>query len=399
MKFLQLTNKVPYPPRDGGAIASLTLARELAKAGHEVVMLAMNTSKHFLADQLMPDLGFRLEMVPVDTSIRWTGALKNLLLSRLPYNAVRFISEDFRLKLKEILTREKFDFILLDQIYTALYINDIRAITNTPLILRAHNIEHEIWSRAAKSERGFKRIYLGILARRIYRYELSVMNSYDALVPITSRDAGHFMNMGNRKPCHVLPAGMDLREMPAAAPGPFVPSVAHLGALDWLPNRNGILWFIRMVWPMVRKEIPDIEFHLAGRNAPNGFAAEVSAPGVVFHGEVDSSDSFIRQHPLFIVPVFSGSGMRIKMLDYMAAGRATVATTIGAEGIPVATGAEAFITDNPDEFARCLVRLATDAGLCARIGMNARNFVSNNFDNSLLTARFTEFLKTIDHSS
>ncbi len=399
MKFLQLTNKVPYPPRDGGAIASLTLARELAAAGHDVTMLAMNTSKHFLAEPKIPDVSFSLITVPVDTTIRFSAALRNILFSRLPYNAVRFVSEVFREKLREILRQEKFDYIILDQVYTALYLDDIRAITTTPLILRAHNIEHEIWSRAARSEQGFKRFYFGILARRIRRYEQSVMNRYDILVPITSRDAGHFMNMGNRRPCHVLPAGMDLPELPAGSAEPFVPSVAHLGALDWLPNRNGIKWFVTMVWPLVREKIPGIEFHLAGRNAPAGFAAEIAAPGVIYHGEIEHAGEFLRQHPVFIVPVFSGSGMRIKMLDYMAAGRATVSTTIGAEGIPVVSGSEAFITDRPEEFASSIVKLAADPGLCRSIGENARSFVGQNFDNRVLTTRFTEFLKTVDHSS
>jgi polysaccharide biosynthesis protein PslH len=402
MKILQLTNKVPFPPRDGGAIASLTLARELARAGHEVVVLAMNTSKHFVREgqsEGKPSEPIRWEIVPVNTEITWPKALTNLLFSRLPYNAVRFISGEYRKKLLDLLAEGNFDFIILDNLYTGLYINDIRSVSKTPVILRAHNIEHEIWARTARSSLGLKRLYLTILARRIRRFELSLINKYDALVPITSRDAGHFRNFGNRKPCHVLPTGMDL---PTAVPGETVPvriSVAHLGALDWLPNQNGIRWFIRQVWPMVRKALPHLEFHLAGRNAPPRFESQVSAPGVVFHGEIADAAAFIREHPIFIVPVFSGSGMRIKLLDYMAAGRATITTTIGAEGIPVEHGKEAFITDRPDEFASYLIELAKDPGLCRETGTNAAVFIKNNFDNQVLIGQLTEFLSRIDTRS
>ena len=407
MKILQLTNKVPFPPRDGGAIASLTLARELTKSGHEVVVLAMNTSKHFIdehdvtTDQdpsiFLPGLTF--EIVPVNTSIRWSKALANLLFSRMPYNAIRFISGDYRNKLRRLLTENHFDFIILDNLYTGLYLTDIRSCTDSPVVLRPHNIEHEIWARTAKSSAGLKRIYLTILAHRIRRFELSLINRYDALVPITSRDAGHFANFGNKKPCHVLPTGMDLPDQTLNYPVALRASVAHLGALDWLPNQNGIRWFIRLVWPVVRREIPGIEFHLAGRNAPHRFEAQVSSPGVVFHGEIDNASAFIRQHPIFIVPVFSGSGMRIKLLDYLSAGRATITTTIGAEGIPVVGGRETLISDQPEEFAHHIISLVRNPDLCREIGENAITFIKNNFDNQVLIGQLLEFLNTIDTRS
>jgi glycosyltransferase involved in cell wall biosynthesis len=402
MKILQLTNKIPYPPRDGGAIASITLARELAKAGNEVVVLAMNTSKHF-ADpgdtRERPGFGIRWEIVPVDTGIRWNRALANLLFSRLPYNAVRFLSEEYRSKLIELLKGETFDFIILDQVYTGLYIDDIRAHSHSPVILRAHNIEHEIWWRTARSSTGPKRLYLTLLARRIRRYEQSLINRYDALLPITDRDAGQFMKLGNLKPCHVLPTGMDIPEQKGESYGSTKPSVAHLGALDWLPNQNGILWFIRMVWPTIHREMPGMEFHLAGRNAPPGFETAVAAPGVVFHGEIDKAADFIREHPIFIVPVFAGSGMRIKLIDYLAAGRATVTTTIGAEGIPVESGRETFIADQPVEFAAHILALARNPELAREIGENAVTFIKKRYDNTMLIRQLTEFLNTLGHSS
>ncbi len=408
MKILQLTNKVPYPPRDGGAIASLTLGRELAKAGHEVVILAMNTSKHFFGEQDRKALegisagnfpGLRLEIVPVDTHIRWGKALANLLFSRLPYNATRFISDDYRKKLQSLLKEYSFDFIILDQIYTGLYLKDIRALTHTPVILRAHNIEHEIWARTALSSYGLKRIYLNILANRIRRYELSLINQYDALLPITDRDAAQFSGFGNTKPCHVLPTGMDLPDLEEIQTGKELVSIAHLGALDWLPNQNGIKWFLRTVWPQVRREVPGIEFHLAGRNAPARFASLIHAPGVIFHGEIEDAAAFLREHPIFIVPLFSGSGMRIKLLDYMSAGRATVSTTIGAEGIPVEPGIEAFITDEPENFSACLIDLAQNPEKCRKMGQNAITFIKSRFDNQFLIGQLTEFLKNIDTRS
>ena len=303
------------------------------------------------------------------------------------------------MRLRILLAENDFDFVILDQIYTGLYLKDIRSCTSVPVILRAHNIEYEIWDRTAKSSVGLKRFYLTILANRIRRFELSLINRYDALVPITDRDAAHFAKFGNTRPCHVLPTGMELHEERQESKPVASVTVAHLGALDWLPNENGIKWFISQVWPIIRRHRPGIEFHLAGRNAPEKFEAHISAPGVVYHGEVADAKDFISKHDIFIVPLFSGSGMRIKLLDYMAAGKSIVTTTIGAEGIPIVGGHEAFIADQPEEFANHVITLAQSPGLRQTIGQNAREFVKTNFDNQVLIRQFTDFLKTIDHRS
>jgi len=405
MKILQLTNKVPYPPRDGGAIASLALAQGLAGAGHDVVLLAMNTTKHFVHVveahnnaplHTIPTIeNIQWHIVPVDTRIRWHKALANLLFSRLPYNAVRFISDSYRAKLIHLLESEKFDFILLENLYTCLYLDDIEFSCNTPVILRPHNIEHEIWERNAGLSSGLKKLYLNILARRIKRFELSCLNRYEAIVPITARDAEQFNRLGNTRPVHVLPPGIQFTETVHTAGSPDQPTVAHLGALDWLPNQVGIRWFLNSVWPLITAERPDARFCLAGRNVPEAFAAEVRNKGTLFSGEIEDAGAFIREHQVFIVPLFSGSGMRVKLLDYMSLGKPTVSTSIGAEGIPLVPGRDCLVADTPRDFADAVLRLLGSEALRKEIGENAVTFVREQYDNRKLISRFTGFLETV----
>lgn len=410
MKILQLTNKVPYPPRDGGAIASLALARGLAGAGHDVVLLAMNTTKHFVdvgthndaveahnhAPLYIPMINnLRWEIVPVDTRIRWHKALANLLFSRLPYNAVRFISADYRLRLINLLKAETFDFIILENLYTVLYLDDIRNHCATPVLFRPHNVEHEIWERTVNMSSGLKKLYLNILAARIRRFELSCINRYEAIIPITRRDGDRFSTFGNRKPMHVLPTGIQFTTTPEPAETGGEKNVAHLGALDWMPNQDGIRWFLNRVWPLVKQQIPEAGFFLAGRNCPTGFAKEVQSSGATYLGEIEDAEDFIRQHPVFIVPLFSGSGMRIKLLDYMSLGKAVVSTSTGAEGIPVTSGRECLIADDPEEFADAIVKLLHSPETRREIGKNASTFVKEKYDNRELISRFIEFLSGI----
>ncbi|HBB92612.1 MAG TPA: hypothetical protein DC042_13090 [Bacteroidales bacterium] len=389
MRILQLTNKVPYPPRDGGAIASLSLATGLARAGHEVVVLAMNTTKHRTVGETQ---SINLISVPVDTRIRWFPALMNLLFSRLPYNAVRFRSREYAAALRRLLEKEKFDFVLLENLYTFLYLDILESFQGTRIIMRSHNIEHEIWLRTAKATPGLKGMYLKILGSRIRRFELKQINRYSAVVPISEHDGAQLTAFGNHKPMFILPTGIELSSK-ELKPQPGIGSlVGHLGALDWLPNQNGIRWFLQEVWPIVKKSIPKAEFHLAGRNSPKDFAAEMQAMGAFFHGEIEDAQSFTAGLSVMVIPLFSGSGMRIKMLDYLSEGKAVVSTTIGAEGVCLTPGTESLVADRPVDFAAAVITLLRSPGLRKEMGEKAIELVRNNYSNDLLIKRFVDFL-------
>ena len=203
MRILQLMNKVPWPPKDGGAIACLNMTKGFSMLGHEVTVLSMNTSKHHIRIKDMPDdvrskADFRLVEVPA--SINWLEATLNLLFSKLPYNAQRFISDEFSNELAKLLTEKTFDVIQLEGLYLCPYIPVIREYSKALIAYRAHNIEYEIWERTATLSEGFRSKYLRNLSKRIKRFEVSYLNTYDLLVPITDRDGIILDKLGNTKP-------------------------------------------------------------------------------------------------------------------------------------------------------------------------------------------------------
>jgi glycosyltransferase involved in cell wall biosynthesis len=170
------------------------------------------------------------------------------------------------------------------------------------------------------------------------------------------------------------------------------PVVAHLGALDWLPNQEGLLWFINKVWPRLREVYPDIEFHIAGRNAPNWFEKKLNIDGVKFHGEIDDAEDFLKSYPVHIVPLFSGSGMRIKIVEAMAYGRAVVTTTLGTEGIDTENDVNILISDSDYSFADCIIKLIENNAYCREIGENAFTFVKEKLNNDKLVAELLDFV-------
>ena len=396
MRILQLMNKVPWPPKDGGAIACLNLSKGFSMLGHDVTVLSMNTSKHHISIDDMPaDLrrkaDFRLVEVPA--SITWIEATLNLLFSKLPYNAQRFISNEFSQELVKLLNEKSFDVIQLEGLYLCPYIPVIRKYSKALISYRAHNIEYEIWERTATLSEGFRSKYLRNLSKRIKRFEESYLNSYDLLVPITDRDGIILDKLGNSKPRHTSQTGIDFASLVPTARKLEFPSLFHIGALDWAPNQEGLIWFFNQCWPKIHLQNPELKFYLAGRNAPEWFERIIKLDGVVYLGEINDAYDFINSKAVMVVPLFSGSGMRIKIIEGMALGKPIVTTTIGTEGIPTENGKNILIANDVDSFVEAINQLINDRGLSDWIGTNAIGFIQEKYDNLLQAEALIEFYK------
>lgn len=394
MKILQVTNKVPYPANDGGAIACMNLTRGFALLGHDVTVLAMNTRKHRTELSDIPEsvkdwAEFRLVDVPAGISA--IAATVNLLFSGKPYNAVRFISDAFSRELKNVLEQKNFDIVQLEGLYVCPYIPLIRKYSKAKIVYRAHNIEHEIWERTASLTPGLKKAYLKILASRIKTFEREFLNQYDLLVPITERDGIILDKLGNTRPAHVSPTGIDTTVLIPHSKKLEHPSLFHIGSLEWAPNQEGLIWFIDKCWPKIHVKFPDLKFYIAGRKAPDWLARRFKAPNIVFMGEVDDAYQFMNSKSIMVVPLFSGSGMRIKIIEGMALGKPIVSTPIGTEGISTQSGKNILIADNEQEFVSDIERLIADNELFQSISRNAIEYIQEKFDNLALAGALTGF--------
>jgi glycosyltransferase involved in cell wall biosynthesis len=396
MKILQVTNKVPYPTKDGGAIACMNLTRGFSLLGNQVTILSMNTAKHHISVDEIPepikDLAeFRLVDVPAQ--IYALSALWNLLFSRKPYNAVRFISKAFSTELKSVLEENNFDIIQLEGLYVCPYIPVIKKYSSAKIVYRAHNIEHEIWDRTAINSQGLKKWYLKILARRIRKFEKRLLNDYDLIVPITDRDSALLDKLGNRKPSHVSQTGIDSSVLIPNAKNLEHPSLFHIGSMEWTPNQEGLVWFMDNCWNEIHKKYPDLKFYVAGRNAPVWLQKKLEAPNVVFEGEVADAYEFMNSKSIMIVPLISGSGMRIKVIEGMALGKPIVATTVGTEGISTTSGKNIIVADDARDFNNAIFELIKNRDYFDLISKNAIEFIHEKFDNLASASALVEFYK------
>ena len=398
MHILQLCPRVPYPPHDGGAIAMYDVAAGLVRAGHRVTLLAINTPKHRQPADALDHLGpnLRLELVDVDTGISAPAALKNLLFSRQPYNVARFISPAVGARLLEILGSERVDIVQMEGTFVAWYAEllgrrqgaDLRV---PPLVLRAHNVENTIWQMLARREANLlKRVFLTTMARRLEAFERRYLRQFDAVAAITEADADRLRALHCPEPVVFIPAGVELsrvRTDPAISPKPR--TLFMIGSLDWLPNQEGVEWLLREVWPALHAELPDVELHIAGRNAP----AHLLAPrtdNVFLHGFVESAAEFMQRYDLMLVPLLSGGGMRVKIIEGLALGKAILSTTLGAEGIAVRDGHDIVLRDSPADWLAVLRTWARGELPTAAIGTAAVHTATDLYDNRRVVARFVE---------
>lgn len=394
MHILQICNKPPYPPQDGGAIGMNNVTQGLIEAGHSVKLIAVNPPKHHVTLSELPAKYIQdtsIELVFVDTDVKPWDAFLNLFSTK-SYHIERFISADFKEKLINILQKQTFDIIQVESIFMMGYLQTLREYSAAKVVLRAPNIEFRIWERMTKQAiNPVKKAYLAILTRRLRKWELEQINRADAVYTVTKSDLDFFKEMGCTKPITYVPTGIDMTKKAELDFSHIeFPSLFHIGALDWLPNQEAVQWFLKNVWQKIHLQFPHLKFYLAGRNTPE-WIFDLNLPNVEVLGEVADAGEFITSRSIMLVPLMSGSGMRVKIIEGMMLGKTIISTSVGIEGIIHHPDEDVLIANTPEEFYNAVVKCVNDRSLCETIGRNAHRNAEANYDNEILTQKLTGF--------
>ncbi len=362
-----------------------------------LTLLYQNTSKHYFDPAGLPPAHRYFEKifaVETDNRITPAGALRSAL-SGESYILSRFNSAAFAAKLAEVLQTEEFDVVQLETIYLAHFIPVIRRHSKAIIALRSHNVEHGIWERFARNSRVFwKKWYLQSQIQPLKKFEIEKTASADALVAITADDLGIFQKLGIRIPAIAAPTGIEAEEYLPEFQCFGKKSISFIGALDWMPNQEAVGWMLDNVWEKVRRRHPQAEFHIAGKNTP-AWLSKKTVLGVFFHGEVPDAKAFFNEHPVLVVPLFSGSGIKIKILEGMALGRVVVCTLLAAAGIPATPGRHFLTAENADGFVDRICECFENQELVRQISANAMQFIREHFDNRRLGKKVFDFYQSL----
>ncbi|MCL2290518.1 MAG: glycosyltransferase family 4 protein [Bacteroidetes bacterium] len=399
MKILQLTHKPPVPAIDGGCLAMRQITTCLLNAGVEVKVVSLATAKHpvVLSEEFIEYCNkTQFESVSIDTKVTIPKAITSFL-KRTSLQADRFFSKEMVQKLETLFAQEKFDVIILESVFVGGYIETIRKHSDARILLRVHNIEYLIWKRLSKQEKNpVKKMAYRYLSNSLKRFELALFKKIDGYMPITEVDYLFFKEKYPALPGKVIPFGIDLsvyqhenRKIDANKISLF-----HIGSMNWQPNIEGMTWFLENVWKQVAEKHPKLTLALAGKDNKAIFG-NITLNNVQIFDFVESAQQFINEHDIMIVPLLSGSGMRIKIMEGLALGKPIITTTIGAEGIEITDKENIFIANTTEAMVQTIDFCVNHIEKCEEIGKNARKLIESKYAQEIITKDFMAILDAV----
>ena len=401
MKLLWLNAGLLLPLDKGGKLRTWHVMRHLAQR-HQISYLSFRDVCD-TPDDLMGMREVASDVVTVPRADARKGTTKfylnagRYLVDRAPYAVAKYRSVEYRRALERLLGERQFDAIVCDFLVPVVNLPDELPC---PAILFTHNVEAEIWRRHSETARNpLAQFLLAQQWRRMLRFERAALSRFDRVLAVSDADGKTFDRLypgALNAPVHVVQTGVDTSFF---APMPATRARrAHLvftGSMDWLPNVDGMQYFVRDILPRIREAEPSATLSIIGRSPTPAVKRLALDAGINITGRVEDVRPHIAEGSVYIVPLRIGGGTRLKIFEAMAMGKAVVSTSIGAEGLPVTTGDNVVIADEPAEFARAVVDLIRDDEWRQRIEIAARRLVVERYDWSAVSRDFEDALTRV----
>lgn len=388
-RILHFTNKPIFPISDGGCLAMHAIFKALLKHQEfEVFHLALSTHKHPFELRHYP--ANWVDNVPVDfhfidTKTNAVDALVNLLKNK-SYNLSRFESKSLKEKLKKRIVEDLYDLVIMESIYLAAFIPIFKHY-NIPVIIRTHNVEAEVWqSLSVATNNPLRGWYYRKLANQLIVAEKNILSGVDGIIAISEEDLEKFKTLDIKTPAIVIPTVVN----PSPVSGDYLSEDAYfLGAMDWAPNVEGVNWLCKEVLPLLK---PNVKVHLAGRKL--SCSQYVKHKHLVCHGEIENAGKFINTHGVCLIPIHSGGGIKIKLLENLAHGKPIITTSKGIQGVNVVHNREVLIADSPEQFASAINYLCSDEIKRKQLGESAKHFIAESYSENKINPKLIEFIQS-----
>ncbi|HXH07676.1 MAG TPA: glycosyltransferase [Vicinamibacterales bacterium] len=400
MRILWLNPNLLVPLDKGGKLRTWHLLRQLAPR-HDITYVCFAPPaarpEHLEA---MHQVCARLVAMPREdppkgTPRFWLHAAR-FLLDPLPYAVAKYRSRRFARAVAEILRVERPDVVVCD--FLPPLVNLPRGPLPAPMVLFTHNVEAEIWRRHALNAAGPRRALLRGQWRRMQAFESAALARADLVLAVSDADRETFARLypGRAPRCLVVPTGVDTTYFrPPVALDADPHRLVFTGSMDWLPNEDAMLYCCREILPVIRRREPGVSLQIVGRDPTPAVRRLAREPGVEVTGTVDDIRPYLARAGAVVVPLRIAGGTRLKIFEAMAMGRPVVATTVGAEGLPVADGRDILIADDPERFAAAVVRLVRDDAERRRIGLAARRLVESRYDWAVVARALEEAVTAV----
>ena len=361
MKVLWVNSNFMHPTTKGGQIRTLEMLRHLHR-WHEIHYVAIeNPSQpegparaHEYSHKAYP---FRYR-IPDKTSPAFYAELLRGLVSPIPVAVERFNPPGMRAFLEDLIRKERFDCAVVDHLAPTSYFPDL-----PHAVFFQHNVETVIWRRHVEHAGDLlRRAYFKLQAGRMLHYERRVSRASGHIVAVSKNDADEMRRLFDVTRVSEIPTGVNIEYfLPPETRPPAVADLVFVGSMDWLPNVDGVLYFVGEILPLIRQKRPQTTLAVVGRTPPPKLLQlGTEDPNIKITGTVPDIRPYLWGSSVSIVPLRIGGGTRLKIYEAMAAKIPVVSTTIGAEGLTVNPPHDIRIADSPRDFAgQCLDLLAS----------------------------------------
>lgn len=380
MKILIIAHKMPYPPRGGATLRNYNLLKECAR-DNDIHLLTF-TQEPYLRDPVRMQASIdhlkkfcrevQVFKIPTDSNrISWYLLLLFNIFSLTPYSVWRFWSSKMARAVKAQIKQHDFDLVEIGCISLVRY---ARLTPRLPKLMIHHNIESQLLFRRSKTASNLLiRLYLAFQAYKVRRLEKKAARDFDHHTTVSELDKKTLLDLCPGINVTVVDNGVDTDYFAPSLQPSDQNTLVFAGAMAWYPNSDAMIYFAREIWPLLKKDFPQIKINVIGASPPRELA-ELSRTDPAFNllGFVDDVRPYVAQAAVYVVPITVGGGTRLKILDAMAMGKAIVSTSIGCEGIEVEDGREIIVADSPEEFAEKVGWLLRNPGQTKTLGVNAR---------------------------
>ncbi|MGE5647751.1 MAG: glycosyltransferase [Acidobacteriota bacterium] len=392
MKILWVNTNFLHPTTKGGQIRTLEILRHL-KRRHEIHYVAIEDPAHpeaaaQAAEYCARAYPFR-HRIPPKKSVAFARMFVESWFSEMPLAVSRFHSPALGDLLRDLIRKERFDRAVVDHLAPTAYFPDLEHS-----LLFQHNVETMIWRRHAEyAPDPLRRYYFRRQAERMFEYERRACRVAGHIVAVSGVDASTMRKLFGVERISEIPTGVNV-EYFSPPPEPVRGAeLVFVGSMDWLPNIDGVAWFVREVWPAIRSRRPQTTLAIVGRTPPPKIVALAGQPNISVTGTVPDVRPYFWGSAVSIVPLRIGGGTRLKIYEAMAARSPVVSTTVGAEGLQIDPPRDIRIADAPGDFAAQCLELLENPAARAEMADRAWSMVSRNFSSGRVAERFSETLE------
>ena len=383
MKILIVNPNLPYPPRSGNTIRLFNIIKRLSQTDDVDLIAIVPRSASRDDVTSLKEYCRNVYLASQSKTSRLSQVLSTIwkFLIGEPFFTKYVQSADLGHLLYRITHENRYDIIIIEHSFMARYLHSLYLRSDTKTVLVMHDIATFLYERLYRSERRiFAKLKLLLTYLPLRKWEIRMARQFTRVVTMSERDRELFLSLGSECRISIVPNGVDTNTYRPFPLDGREKVILLIGSMDYRPNVDAVLYFTKEIFPVVRKRNPDCTLTIVGKTPSDDVRRLEDEPGVTIHSDVEDVRPFYQKAFVSVVPLRSGGGTRLKILEAMALGTPVVSTSIGCEGLDVENIRNILIADTPIDFAQQICNLLTDLVLWQRISWNGRALVQERYD-------------------